>query len=68
MSDSHLIGVCRGKEVYARNDGMYFIRVKADESDTGGTVHDLHKRIPVGRFDNFKDAMSAIDIKLRGMK
>ena len=60
MGEAHLIGTCSGEEIYARSDGMYFIRVKAENEEFSTTVNNLHRRIQIGRFDSFGEAMKAI--------
>lgn len=59
------IGKCAGLDVYNDHDDMYYVRVPVEQSGFGA-VHDLHKRIPVGRFKSFADATKAITRKHGG--
>ena len=40
------------------NQDNYFLRVPVADSDAFGAVHNLHRRIPLGRWPHWNDAIS----------
>ena len=53
-------GIVNGREVYRNPDtGFWYLRVPA-ETGGFGAVHDLHKRICIGRHKSFSSATQAV--------
>ena len=53
-------GMVDGREVYRCPDsGLWYVRVPAEQGGFG-PVHDLHKRVCIGRQSSFSSATNAI--------
>lgn len=58
-------GTAHGREVYRDPDtGIWYVRVPVEQGGFGA-VHDLHKRISIGRQRSFTDATAAVGRVLR---
>lgn len=60
MNEMRRIGTYQDKEVYDRPDGSYYVRLRVEGEQPFGAVHDLHKRVYVGQFDDYNEAMQAV--------
>lgn len=53
-------GLVNGREVYRDPDtGLWYVRVPV-ENGGFGAVHDLHKRVSIGRQESFSTASAAV--------
>ncbi len=53
------IGRQCGLEVFYDPDGTYYVRVPVDDGGFG-SVHDLYKRVPIGKYASYTEACKAI--------
>lgn len=61
------IGKQNGLEIFYDPNDTYYVRVPVEQGGFGA-VHDLHKRVAVGKYDSYADACKAIARKFGNVK